>query len=152
MEEEFGVEFVYDYAKLGYTIDSGFKDRNWVFNISSRSYEFEDIQLLSQCIDSAKFITTSKAKELNEIIGSLCSQYQAETLQNDPYLVWRTKTTNSKVIYLVNDINEAIKSKSMICFNYFKYELKNNKIEKKNISYKPFAVSPFKLIINDGNY
>ena len=40
----------------------------------------------------------------------------------------------------------------MISFNYFKYELKNNKIEKKNISYKPFAVSPFKLIINDGNY
>lgn len=152
IEEEYDEDIIFDRAKLGYTINLGFKDRMRSFNVSSRPYDFEDIQLLSQCINSAKFITQNKAEELNEIVGTLCSDYQSNTLLKDPYLVGRTKTNNSKVIYWVNELNDAIKRKVKVAFNYYHYVLDKNVLKREQKYKDKYIVSPFKLIINNGNY
>ena len=123
-----------------------------VFYVSERPYELEDVQLLSQCVNNAKFVTDKKAQQLNRMIGSLCSEAQAETLLNNTYTTGRVKTQNNKVIYHVNTINEAIKSKKMITFKYYHYELKNIAVQKPSRNGKPIAVSPHALVINDNNY
>ena len=151
-EELFDEDIYLDRAKLGYRIERGFRDRMRVFYVSERLYELEDVQLLSQCVNTAKFVTDKKAQQLNRMIGSLCSEAQAETLLNNTYTTGRVKTQNNKVIYHVNTINEAIKSKKMITFKYYHYELKNIAVQKPSRNGKPIAVSPHALVINDNNY
>lgn len=146
------VVFLYNRAKLGYTIERGFRDRVRVFYVSERPYELEDVQLISECVNNAKFVTDKKARQLNEMIGSLVSEAQAEKLINNAYTTGRVKTQNNKIIYAVNAINEAIKAKKMITFPYYHYELKNVAVQKPSRKGKPIAVSPFALVINDNNY
>ena len=140
-----------DRERLGYEIGYTRKSPSG-FMITQRPYDFDDLRLLAECINSAKFISDSQAMGLRELIGSFCSEAEEEQLLNEIYNVSRVKTPNTEVIYTIATINDAIKNKHKIAFTYLKYTVENRKQQtarRRGISYK---ISPYQLLINDGNY
>ena len=120
--------------------------------IVSRPYAFEDLRLLAECIHSAKFISDNQEQGLLEAIQGLCSDYQIEELEKKVYVFGRPKTKNRTVMYSMNTIRDAINNNHKISFTYLKYTKDSMTEQVARKKGKPYVVSPFNLIINDGNY
>lgn len=130
------------------------------YRLLSRDLEYNDIVILAECVHAAKFISASKANELVASLCNLCSNYQAETLENEVFLCDRARTTQKGVLNNIALIRSAIvKSKGeyqhspeKISFKYLSYSINDvtTQIEKHNG--KKYEVSPFKILINDGNF
>ncbi len=137
--ELMGYEVEYDAALHGY-------------KVSRRPYEFEEIRLLAECVRASKFISKTQEGHLLTAIENLCSDYQIEELQNEVYLVGRSKTSNKHIMGTLLKVNQAIRKRKQISFRYQKYTIQDvtQQIDRrKGATYK---VSPYKLIINDGYY
>lgn len=140
-----------DRERLGYEIGYTRKSPSG-FMITQRPYDFDDLRLLAECINSAKFISDSQAMGLRELIGSFCSEAEEEQLLNEIYNVSRVKTPNTEVIYTLATINDAIKNKHKIAFTYLKYTVENRKQQTARRRGRTYKISPYQLLINDGNY
>lgn len=134
-----GYEVEYDEAQHGY-------------KVSRRPYEFEELRLLAECVRSSKFISKSQEEHLLAAIEGLCSDYQIEELQNEVYLVGRSKTTNTRIMGAMLTINQAIRQNKKIKFRYQKFTIKDRTQQVDRRRGAIYKISPFKLIINDGYY
>ena len=130
------------------------------YRLISRQFDFDDLRLLAECVHAAKFISAAKAKKLVGTIGEFCSSYQADLLKEEVFLCDRVKTTQKETLYIIGTINAAMSNKQdgkpkppqKISFKYLKYTLqnRNNQVERRRGA--AYIVSPYKLLINDGNY
>lgn len=122
--------------------------------------EVDDVRLLAECVYNARFINEDKAEELMEIVGGLLSQWDADDIKHDAFVVDRVKTDNKTVLNNVSTINYAMRrgtaadphTPEKITFNYQKRSIDDvtQTIDRrKGAVYK---VSPFRLLINEGNY
>ena len=124
-----------------------------------RKYTTEDLQLLAECINSAKFLSKKASEKLINIIEEDLSVSQKETLNTDVFLIDRIKS-NKNIIYDISKINAAMSTKSdgiphtpkKIRFYYQKYSISNVREQIDRRKGETYIVSPFRLIINDGNY
>ena len=132
-------EIAYDASKRGY-------------KVSCRPYDFEELRLLAECVRATKFISKSQEEHLLTTIEDLCSESQIEELQNEVYLVGRSKTSNKYIMASMLKINQAIKAKRKISFKYLKYTLNDRSTQVARRGGKDYIRSPYKLIINDCNY
>ena len=132
-------EIVYDAKAKGY-------------KIINRPYEFDELRLLAECVNAAKFLTEKQAENLKELISEFCSAAQIDELQNEVYLVGRVKTSNSFVMSSILKINAAIRAKQKISFKYLKYTLQDRTEQVERRRGAAYVVSPYRLMINDGNY
>ena len=134
--------------------------RGGKYRLLSRQFEFDDLRLLAECVHAAKFISASKAKELVKTISEFCSIYQAEELQKEVFLCDRVKTTRNNILLTVGIIYAAMATKQdgkphtpqKITFKYLKYALQNKGEQVERRKGATYKVSPYKLLINDGNY
>lgn len=141
----------------GMDIDGG---QGGKYRLLSRQFEFDDLRLLAECVHAAKFISASKAKELVKTISEFCSIYQAEELQKEVFLCDRVKTTRNNILLTVGIIYSAMATKQdgkphtpqKITFKYLKYALQNKREQVERRKGATYKVSPYKLLINDGNY
>lgn len=143
--------------EFGMDIDGGQGGR---YRLLSRQFEFDDLRILAECVHAAKFISASKAKELVETIGEFGSIYQSESLQHEVFLIDRVKSTQKGTLNIISTINAAMAKKQdgkphepqKISFKYMKHTIDdvNSMVEKYHG--KLYKVSPFRLLINDGNY
>ncbi|MGM9584276.1 MAG: helix-turn-helix transcriptional regulator [Faecousia sp.] len=122
------------------------------YKIARRPYEFDDLRLLAECVRASKFISKSQEQHLLAAIENLCSDYQIEELQNEVYLVGRTKTTNKHIMGTMLKINQAIRQNNKISFKYQKYTIQDRTQQVDRRKGAAYVLSPFKLVINDGNY
>ena len=80
------------------------------FYVVPRRYTPEDIQFLSECVSSAKFLPERKAKELiRSLTADFLSVHQQEKIVNDTFVVERTRKLNPALIYDIITLNNAIK-------------------------------------------
>ena len=140
--------------ELGIDIDGR---RGTKYRLMSRDFDFSDLRIIVECVRYAKFISTAKSKELIKTLSKLCNKYQRKQLETDTYLYDRAKTTQNGVIKAIDDINAAMSKEQggkpqKISFKYLKYAINNvhTRVERKKGS--TYIVSPYKLLINDGNY
>lgn len=140
----------YDKSRKGFFVQS-----------AVRQFDFNDIRLLAECVYSAKFIAEGQAKRLvDRVICDFISSHQAEKIKHDAFLTDRVKTNNKAVLNNISTINEAMSLKvdgkahkpEKIKFKYLKYSVDDvgQQIERRRG--ETYTVSPFQLIINDGNY
>ena len=141
MEERdlLGYEVEYDAAQHGY-------------KISRRPYDFEELRLLAECVRSSKFISKTQEGHLLAAIENLCSDYQIEELQNEVYLVGRTKTSSKGVMSAMLKVNQAIRQNKKISFRYQKFTIQDRTQQVDRRKGATYIINPFKLIINDGYY
>ena len=130
------------------------------FFVRQRKYDLNDVRLLAECVYSARFIDEKRARRLVELTQSFVSEWQSLSITHDVLLIDRTKTTNTSVYYSVETINRAMSLGSReaphtpekITFKYQKYSIEDVSKTIDRRKGNLYKVSPFRLLINDGNY
>ncbi len=129
------------------------------YSVKRRLYFESDVRLLAECVYATKFVDKGTAELLIYTLCSLVSEYQAEKIRHDVFLADRVKTDNSGVYANVDTINEAlnyrendVKKPRKISFRYQTYNINDLKKKAYRRGGEVYKVSPFQLIINDGNY
>lgn len=130
------------------------------FYVRQRHFDLNDIRLLAECVYSAKFVSEGQAKRLVDVVCEFVSEYQAERIKHNAFLADRVKTNNKSVLNNISTINDAMSRKlnglphkpEKISFKYLKYDFNdlNQQVERKKGG--KYVVSPYQLMINDGNY
>ncbi len=139
MTEYFGIEIIKE--QIG---------RETYYHVGSRDFELAEIKLLVDAIQSSKFITQNKSRELINKIKQLVSEPQAKQLQRQVYINDRVKAMNESVYYNVDDIHMAINQNRKIKFKYYKWDVEKKLVPRHNGDW--FVVSPWALTWDDENY
>lgn len=132
------------------------------YRLASREFDFDDLCLLTECVNSARFLPEKKARSLVETVKGFASQYQAEAL-DEVYLCDGRRPTQQKTIKTIRTIRKAMAKKvegqphkpQKIIFKYTTHEIANGIMEHgiRNTQRKRnYEVSPYKLMLNDGFY
>lgn len=126
------------------------------YYLASRTFEVAELKLLVDAIQSSRFITHRKSRELIRKLESLTSKPQAAALERQVYVTGRTKTLNEAIYHNVDTLHQAISEDKQICFRYFEWQigfLTHQHIFK---SYRrggqPYQISPWALMWDDENY
>lgn len=138
---------VYDKSKKG-------------FYVRQRHYQPQDIRLLAECVYSAKFLSAGQAERLANVVCEFVSEEQAKTIRHDAFLTDRVKTDNKGVLNSISTINDAMSKEldgqkhipEKISFQYLKYSINDVGKQVERRKGQKYTVSPYKLLINDGNY
>lgn len=139
MTDKFGIEIIKE--QIG---------RETYYHVGSREFELAEVKLLIDAIQSSKFITQTKSRELITKIKSFVSEHQAKQLQRQVYINDRVKTMNESVYYNVDDIHTAINQNKKIRFKYYKWDINKKLVPRHNGDW--FVVSPWALTWDDENY
>ena len=131
------------------------------YRLCSREFELDDLKILAECVYAAKFISEEKSKDLIDVLCNFCSENQEKRLKRDVYLCDRIKTSENKTLRTINTIREAMEQQRYpdgfhrgrkITFRYTTHSVADvHKIIDKHDG-KLYIVSPYQLVINDGNY
>ena len=119
------------------------------YYLADRSFSIPELRILIDAVQSSKFITESKSRELIEKLMSLTSETSADKLRRTVHVTGKAKSDNEKGYYIVDAINEAINLGRKISFHYFDYDGKKHHVLKNDG--EPYTVSPYDLIW-DGDY
>ena len=130
------------------------------FYVRQRHFDLNDIRLLAECIYSAKFISKDKSERLIDVVCDFVSEPQAEKIKHNAFLTDRVKTNNKSTLSNISLINTAMSTATgeephtpeKITFKYLKYSLDNVSQQVDRRKGDRYKVSPFQLLISDGNY
>ena len=120
--------------------------------LGSRFLPFEDIEIIAECIASANFISRPEAEELIEKLKKLCSKYQADTLTSEYIVAERPKYTEKNTLKQLRKIKVAIKKNQKITFLYTRHSPENIRKTENRRKGTRYVVSPFKVVLSDGNH
>lgn len=120
--------------------------------VTSRPYKFAELQLLTECVNSARFISDNQARNLRRTISGLCSVHQAKQLNSDSRVVNRSKTINTAVMKSIRTITDAISHGKQISFKYLSYSFNNLHTQVERREGKAYIVNPFYMLIDNGYY
>lgn len=126
------------------------QDRTYRYHVGSRRFELAELKLLVDSVQSAKFITAKKTKELIKKIGELASRHEADQLQRQVYVAERVKTINESIYYNVDKLHAAINSNVRITFQYFQWNVRKEMVFRRNGEL--YEASPWALSWDDENY
>ena len=128
------------------------------YYVRRHKYDLLDLRLLAECAYSSRFLTESQSKHLiDEVICEYASEHQKERIKHDAFLTDRTKTANKAVLRNLEKINNAMRfgtstlphDPEKIKIVYLKRIMKPEGIR---TTEKTLTLSPYALMINDGNY
>lgn len=134
---------------FGYDIIKNPGPRGGYF-LASRDFELAEVKLLVDLVQSSKFITTKKSRELIKKLGSEVSINDAKSLQRQVIVAERNKAANENIYYSVDIIYEAIAQNKKIRYHYFEWNINKEVQLRKNGEF--YEVSPWLLTWADENY
>lgn len=123
--------------------------RNYYYHVGGKQFEIAELKLLVDAIQSSKFITEKKSKELIKKLTDMASHYEATQLKRQVVVQGRVKTMNESIYYFVDDVHRAIAENKKIRFEYMKWNEQKKMVRRKDGSY---IVSPWALTWDDENY
>lgn len=134
----------------GLDIISETRNRTVSYHIGSREFELAELKLLVDLVQSSKFITEKKSRQLIKKLEGLASKYEAAELQRQVFVQGRIKTMNESIYYNVDKISQAIGKNLQIKFQYYQWNMdKEMELRHEGAFY---FVSPWELIWDDENY
>ncbi len=126
------------------------KGRHWYYHLGERDFELPEVKLLVDSVQSAKFITDKKSKQLIKKLEALVSNHEAKMLHRQVLLSGRVKTMNESIYYNVDKIHQAISLKCQIQFKYFQWNVQKKMELRKDGAW--YQISPWLLTCNNENY
>ena len=136
-------------GELGFEIDT-LPTRPVSYCLCDGIFELAELKLLVDAVQSSKFITAERSKELIAKLERFTSMYGARELSRQVYVEGRAKTMNKTTLYTVDTLHAAINSSSMITFKYFDYGSDKKRVYKNASAL--YLVSPLALFWSDENY
>ena len=126
------------------------KAKSYGYYIGEREFELPELKLLVDSVQASKFITHKKSNQLIKKLESLTSRHNAYKLQRQVYVDDRAKTSNEKIYYNVDKIQDAIAENKCITFKYFDIDVNKEKAYRKNGEL--YFETPVSLMWNEENY
>ena len=121
--------------------------KNGGYYIASRNFELPELKLLIDAVQSSRYLTEKKSKELIEKLCEECSIHDAKLLRRDVLVSGRVKSMNETIYYNVDAIQDAIAENKQIRFRYFDWGLDG----KRHYREKSYQASPYGLCQNNEN-
>ena len=101
--------------------------KNGGYYIASRNFELPELKLLIDAVQSSRYLTEKKSRELIEKLCNQCSVHDARLVRRDVVVSGRVKSMNESIYYNVDTIQEAIAENKQITFRYFDWGLDGNR-------------------------
>lgn len=136
--------------RFGLDIISQQDGRQVRYSLASRQFELAELKLLVDSVQSARFITEKKSRELIHKLEELASVHEGSQLRRQVYLSGRVKTMNESVYYNVDSIHAAIGANVQIRFQYFQWNAKKEPELRHNGDW--YQISPWCLLCESENY
>lgn len=126
------------------------------YYLASREFEIAELKLLVDAVQSSRFITHGKSRELIHKVESLTSRQQAGLLQRQVYVMGRVKTINESIYRNIDILHEAISAGNQIKFHYFEWRIDFSTHRHFVKSFRRggqfYQVSPWALLWDHENY
>lgn len=117
------------------------------YYIASRNFELPELKLLIDAVQSSRFLTEKKSRELIEKLCNQCSVHDAKLMRRDVLVSGRVKSMNETIYYNVDRIQEAIAEGKQITFRYFDWGIDG----RRHYRDKSYAASPYGLCQDNEN-
>ena len=135
-------------ALIDYGLDIVTKPgKNGGYYIASRSFELPELKLLIDAVQSSKYLTEKKSRELIEKLCNLCNEHDAGLMKRNVLVSGRVKSMNETIYYNVDSIQEAISNNLQITFRYFDWNLQRQR----QFREKEYQISPYGLCQDNEN-
>lgn len=132
------------------------------YRIGSRDFELSDLKLIVDSIQSSRFLTEKKSRELIKKVAKNTSRFEAQKLDRQIYVKGRIKSENKQNSYSVDTIYRAIDEDKKIVFRYYEVLIRRVIGENEEVKIKTekkyrhdnmvYFVSPKALISNNQSY
>lgn len=139
-----------DLENLGIEVEGEPVGNRYHYHVISRSFELPELKLLVDAIQSSKFITEKKSKDLIKKLEQFVSKYEAAKLHRQVFVSGRIKTMNESIYYTVDAIHNAISENKKIKFQYYQWNEKKEMELRHGGAY--YHISPWGLSWDDENY
>ena len=135
LQQKFGYDIsTYNDNKIGY----------YITNDPETDFEPGEIRAIIDTFSYSTFIEKRIAKEITKKCKNLQNIYENEKIKNYRVYSPKGRTSNIEVIKNIEDISNSIINKNKVEFEYWKYCIMGDKIEKKIVSTP--KVSPYVII------
>ena len=121
--------------------------KNGGYYIASQNFELPELKLLIDAVQSSRFLTEKKSRELIEKLCKECSVHEAKLVRRDVLVSGRVKSMNETIYYNVDSIQEAIGQNRQITFRYFDWNLDGTRKYRD----RDYTASPYGLCQDNEN-
>lgn len=126
------------------------RSRSVYYYIGARDFEVAELKLLVDAVQSSRFITEKKSRELIRKLEGFVSSYEGKGLHRQVCVQGRVKTMNESIYYNVDKLHQAIGDNVQIQFQYFQWNVdKEMELRREGEFYR---ISPWELIWADEKY
>ena len=115
--------------------------KNGGYYIASRNFELPELKLLIDAVQSSRYLTEKKSRELIEKLCSQCNEQDAKLMRRTVLVSGRVKSMNETIYYNVDAIQDAIAQNRQISFRYFDWDFGG----KRKYRDKEYLASPYGL-------
>ena len=141
LKEKFSYDIsTYNDNKIGY----------YISNDPETDFEPGEIRAIIDTFSYSAFIEDRIAKGIIKKCKNLQNVYENEKVKNYKVYSPKVKTSNIEVIKNIEDISNSIENKRKIKFEYWKYYINGDKIDKKIVS-EPI-VSPYAILYDNQQF
>ena len=115
--------------------------KNGGYYIASRNFELPELKLLIDAVQSSRYLTEKKSRELIGKLCDQCNEHDANLMRRNVLVSGRVKSMNETIYYSVDTIQEAISQNKQISFRYFDWDLQGQRQYRE----KEYLASPYGL-------
>ncbi len=119
------------------------------YYLGQREFELAELKLLVDAVQSSRFITTRKSRELIAKLERVAGKQDAGKLQRQVHVAGRVKTENESIYYSIDNIHRAIQENRQISFIYMDWNLKKELVPRRE---EERVISPWALLWQNENY
>ena len=135
-------------ALIDYGIDIVTKPgKNGGYYIASRNFELPELKLLIDAVQSSRYLTEKKSRELIVKLCNQCNEHDANLLTRNVLVSGRVKSMNETIYYSIDTIQEAISQNRQIAFRYFDWGMDGQRKYRD----KDYHISPYGLCQDNEN-
>ncbi len=121
--------------------------KNGGYYIATRNFELPELKLLIDAVQSSRYLTEKKSKELISKLCQQCNEHDAKLMCRNVLVSGRVKSMNETIYYNVDSIQEAITQNKQISFRYFDWDLGGQRRYRE----KEYLASPYGLCQDNEN-
>ena len=135
---DFGIDVLQNSSRLG----GG-------YYLGEREFELPELKLLVDAVQSSRFITTKKSRDLIAKLEKKAGKHDAGKLQRQVHVVGRAKTENEAIYYSIDNIHRAIQENRQIAFRYMDWNVKKEMVPRSD---EERVISPWAMVWQNENY
>ncbi len=120
------------------------------YALASRAFSHGELMLLTDAVQSSRFLTQRMANRLTAGIASLGSRHQGRSLKKNVHVEGRIKMQNESVFHHVDTLHEALAQRRKVTFRYMKYDADKRPVAQKDG--RLYRETPVHLVYSEGCY